>query len=130
MATDDARGPVLFSRSEAVDALRKDAEGPKAAIWERVLASAERALTRPTPPSDLCPSRHSHFERDAEVRGSAVITTNDPAKLTTDVPASAPVDIAIERDHPVPFVSLTTRSAQDARSLRLHCEIARVTEGA
>jgi hypothetical protein len=64
-----------------------------------------------------------HFEQDAELRGNAVVISNGGVKLTMTVPARTPVEVLIERDYPVPFVSIRTTAAAEAHSLEMHCEI-------
>ncbi len=64
-----------------------------------------------------------HFQEDAQVAGNRITITNGPAKLVMEVASSAPVTIAIERDHPVPFVSIRSNSSAHDHSLTLKCDI-------
>lgn len=59
----------------------------------------------------------------AAADGNRVIIKNGPARLTMNVPPDAPVEIAIQRDHPVPLVSVTTKSEQKSHRLEFRCKI-------
>jgi len=66
-----------------------------------------------------------HFEKDAdaEINGNRVVIKNGPVRLTMNVPPDAPVRTAIERNHPVPLVSIAAESKATHHSLELACEI-------
>lgn len=66
---------------------------------------------------------HFEEEADAEVDGNRVTVKNGPARLTMNIPPDAPVTMSIERDHPIPFVSIASKVKETRHSLKLTCKI-------
>lgn len=64
-----------------------------------------------------------HFEGDARVEGDRVTVTNGPAHLRLRVSSPLPLQIAIERDYPVPFVSIKSKSREELFTLKFQGDI-------
>lgn len=64
-----------------------------------------------------------HFAGDARVEGDLVTITNGPAQLSLKASSPPPLHISIERDHPVPFVSIKPKSSGELFTLRLRGDV-------
>ena len=63
-----------------------------------------------------------HFKGDAQVEGGLVTITNGPAQLNLKVSSPSPLGMSIERDYPVPFVSIKTERSGESFTLRFQAE--------
>jgi len=59
----------------------------------------------------------------AQVDGNDSTIISGAAKLVIPVDASTPIEVKVERDYPVRFVSIGTREKQEGVKLAANCEI-------
>jgi len=63
------------------------------------------------------------LEEDVRVEDDLITITNGPVSLNARVLSPVPIQISIERDYPVPFVSIKTKNPGKLLALTLQGEI-------